>query len=553
MTSRLNAAHTKKAADEENELPPLLPSLADSLPSVVPQKKKRLFKPAHLVPLIAIVFCGLLLIATNASSWNYLTESLQAVTQTFAQKPCNASSSGQYLLAYEQSFGLFDDISNQITKSDIAYLDHCNIDDVNKEAFFIWLQALIDVSGIDIESIALANENSVTDLQDEITLQGLEIYAKASRLCDYSRYKPSLEDTDAYNITHAKNILMTVPLATSNKYARIAFVISAFSDVENLTELLKSIHMPHHLIIIHLERRTSPGLVENVQKIANIYNNVAVLQFGTILYPTDTISYVNLRIMRWLLDDLGGLSFDYLFLIAESAFPLWGAKEMAEFLKTETPRVRLGTMVYNDGRDLCRRQAASMRLLYTRGVGEKYPIFNVPAVAKLPPLNNATVSGGASFFLPRAELQSKCTLKSNSGNTAAYDYATVKKLLHSTDAMEWLSHFKYVDGCCMVESSWVGAMEIIGNGQEATEPGAMWQAWGCRGSSMKNTVLAMGNYTCFDVHDTSSKRKKLNGENELLEELKNAKKRGQLFSRKFDSLVKDSVALRTWIVQNIHA
>ena len=115
MTSRLNPASTIKAANEEHELPPLVPSSAGSLPSIVPQKKKRLFKAAHLVTL---VLGGLLLLVAiiNVSSWNFLTELLQGVTEKLAQKPCNASSSGQYLLAYEQSFGLFDDIPNQMWK-----------------------------------------------------------------------------------------------------------------------------------------------------------------------------------------------------------------------------------------------------------------------------------------------------------------------------------------------------------------------------------------------------------------------------------------------------
>lgn len=39
-------------------------------------------------------------------------------------------------------------------------------------------------------------------------------------------------------------------------------------------------------------------------------------------------------------------------------------------------------------------------------------------------------------------------------------------LPNSEDAMEWISHFKYVNGCCIVERSWVGAMEIIGKGEE---------------------------------------------------------------------------------------
>jgi hypothetical protein len=72
-------------------------------------------------------------------------------------------------------------------------------------------------------------------------------------------------------------------------------VVVAFQDAEQLHRLVQSINsmMQHHLVILHIERRSPHKYQTAVNSIAERYTNVVVLQFGTIIYETDSVSHIS--------------------------------------------------------------------------------------------------------------------------------------------------------------------------------------------------------------------------------------------------------------------
>jgi hypothetical protein len=130
--------------------------------------------------------------------------------------------------------------------------------------------------------------------------------------------------------------------------------------------------------------------------------------------------------------------------------------------------------------------------------------------------------------------------------------------------MQLFAHAKYA--CCGVleERTWIAAMFLIGVGQEALdEPGAVWQLWGgsksltCE-SSVNNAILTTNSSTCFKVEDATRGMVRMDGTafyihgDRILPFLKDAKKRGFLFARKFQSNNKESMDLLETIRNEIH-
>lgn len=272
---------------------------------------------------------------------------------------------------------------------------------------------------------------------------------------------------------------------------------------------MDAIHLPHHIIIIHLERRTEDSFAYKVRHIlTSRYDNVIVIQYGTITYPTDSITHINLDVMRWV--TIGDLSssigyYDYYICLSSSSYPLWGAREMAKVLKQdEQRRIRVGQVAYNfEPWRLCQRHSTYFGLVATRGVGEKRRILDWKEsqlgnlLDELRSTSIPSLPEAEKFFMKKEYLRG-CVIKTTSGNTAAYDRQSVIELLSSPEAMELLTRFKLSGGCCHEESSWGGAWGLISNSTRERDyyigmmkkPGAMWQAWPCTSSIGHNYVFA---------------------------------------------------------------
>jgi hypothetical protein len=430
-------------------------------------------------------------------------------------------------------------------------------------------------------------------VQQEFLLELLEIYATDSGLCDFSRYKPTVpsaststsahavenENDDADVLIKASGLLSADAAATKLRdaadllelqggqtdndpdnqndnamLARLAVSIVAYQDIHHLQRLIQAIHLPHHVIVVHLDRRSSAAFAQQVSRMADEYENVVVLQFGTIVYKTDSVSMVNLRIMRWLLYDLE-LTFDYFVTLGGAAYPLQDAHDLAYSLQQTGRRIWLGELT-NNGERVKSPQDSRLRrkrLVFTGGsFGDAGNVDEpmIPILSKRLP--SGTFSGES---LPDVIVESM-NQKSVSGNQAIFAYGTVKELLDSQDVMELFARSKYGCCCCLEERNWIAALTMIGLQEEALEQASMWQVWGgaetCE-SSMKNAVLSRNASLCYRLEDATldPPQMYIRGD-ETMDFLKDAKRRGFYFARKFHSDNPESMELLEDIRTDLH-
>jgi len=395
----------------------------------------------------------------------------------------------------------------------------------------------------------------------EFCLGLLEIFATHSngeendKICDFEKYSLNIQRAD---LRSAELTLRSVPTSAS-RMPRLVFVIVAFQDVDHLEVLIEACHLPHHLIVVHLERRSPSSFTDNVEKIANKYKNVAVVQFGSIIYQTDSVSTVNYQIMHWLTDELK-ISYDYLLTLGNAAYPLYGSKELSNYFQTTERNIWLGELGNKQNAGwLSWAYLERKRLIFTAGE-QKYT-----------QRTKKWKQNGFDSPIPDY-IKRSMTEKTNSGNQAVFSYKVVNKLLLSPQVRELFSMAKYGCCCCLEERTWIAAAHIIGHGKEAMELPSMFQVWGgeplCGDGSMKNAILNANATLCYRSDDVTkgslSERQRGNFEdtsnvensyfrgNKLLEELRLAKERGFLFARKFASGDQSSLELLERIREEIH-
>jgi hypothetical protein len=428
--------------------------------------------------------------------------------------------------------------------SDVAELRHCNLFHVDWENYFAWASHILEEKMPQFQSNRdYANFTDWQAMEQEFSLELLEMYATHHGYCHYDGdflFPPNLQ--------HAEQVLRSIP--ASSHYPRLAIIIIAVRDAPQLQRLVEAAHMPQHYILIHLERRTSLKFHREVQMIASRYNNVVVVQFGTIVYRTDSVSMIQLQLMKWFVTK--NFQYDFHVTLNGAAFSLYSAKELALHLQQTDRKVWMGELT--NGREGMRVRTSqaqllmgAKRLVYTQGSSIK-GTFRVAA---------SLISHGLNTTISHT-IQEAMSRKSVSGNQAVYSFDTVNKLLASRDAMELFALAKY--GCCGVleERTWIAAMRLIGVGEQALENGCVWQVWGgqatCQ-SSVNNAILTRNESLCFKVEDGTMVRNDtalyIRG-NQVKEYLKDAKQRGFLFARKFQSDNEESMALLDDIKRELH-
>jgi hypothetical protein len=431
--------------------------------------------------------------------------------------------------------------------TDVAELYYCQIQDlvdpstVAYSNFTTWAQPLLNESLSSLlQRPDVASQIHVDLISQEFILELLELYASLHNRCDYSKYQiaPILHHDKA------RKKLQELAIHMPQHHARIAYVFIVHQDILHLKRLLQAVHQPWHYIVLHVEHYASPTFVASVQEVANGYDNVVVLQFGAIVYKTDSVSMINLRIMKWLQQDLQ-LQYDYHITSSGSVFPL--VRDVAESLARQQRNVFLGETYYN-GREVYTDQSYLLRhkrLLYTRGELKLHKRLPRPPFA-------------SSQSLLSVELEESMRYKTNSGNQAIYSYTVVQDLLASPQVIQLFVLSKYACCCCVEERNWIAALELLGYGDEAREQSSIFQVWGgvdahCR-IQMKNALLSQNASLCYrseDATTTSSETSLVFYGNETLELLKLAKNRGILFARKFHSEDEASVSVLRAIQEEI--
>jgi hypothetical protein len=448
--------------------------------------------------------------------------------------------------------------------SDVVELRHCHLGHIDYLNFTKWATVIIDDAWPNFDKKVKSWSTDVMDLSKfawenfmvpEFALGLLEVFATHNGRCDFNKYPLQIAN---YDLNAAEAVLTKTSkvLPSEASLPRLTIIIVAFRDAQHLSSIIKAVHLPHHFIVIHLERTTPPSYTAEVYQIAAEYQNVAVAQFGTVTYRTDSVSMINYQIMNWLVNDLK-LEYDYHLTLGGAVYPLYGAKELALHLQEARRDVWLGELLHN-GAVLTGDEHSQWeylvrkRLIFTSGE------------RKYQQRTKKTNQNGFVASIPKF-IQTNMTKKTTSGNQAVFSHKFVKEMTNSAEVKELFAIAKYGCCCCLEERTWITAARIIGYKDQALESASMFQVWGgdttC-GTSMNNAVLSVNASICYKnedatdiIHEAPSKKVGdpvyLRGD-EMVQALKNAKKRGFMFARKFKSEDPVSMELLGLIQKELH-
>jgi hypothetical protein len=467
----------------------------------------------------------------------------------------------------EEPFDFFEKILPAVTarplNSDVVELRHCHLAQIDYLDFTTWASVILNDAWPNFQKKIKAGYPEVRDLSKyawdqfmvpEFALGLLEIFATHRGHCDFERFPLQI----AYDLSAAASVLRRVP--SNPSLPRLAIVIVAFKDAEHLDKLVEALHMVHHYIIIHLERLTPSSFTDQAYKIASKYLNVVVVKFGTVTYRTDSVSFINYQIMNWLVNDLL-LDYDYHLTLGGAVYPLYNAKELALRLKQNHRDIWLGELLQNGM--LLKDEAEQAQFHY---LIRKRLIFT-SGETKYQQRTKKYAQSGFEPIVP-GFIQTNMTKKTNSGNQAIFSYKFVRQLTLSAQVKELFAIAKYGCCCCLEERTWIAAAGMIGYRDVALEQASMWQVWGgettCQ-SSMNNAILTVNASICYKNEDATEIRQQT-GQNhrstkeepvyikgdKVLDALKDAKRRGFMFARKFKSDDASSMDLLRMIQQELH-
>jgi len=314
--------------------------------------------------------------------------------------------------------------------------------------------------------------------------------------------------------------------------------------------------------VIHLEESCPTDYRTAVQRIIDDlpppHNKaVTVLQFGTVVYRTDSLSLINLRILRWLTTELNDGDFDYQYaiLLDGSAYPLYSGRALAEILRQQSGQraVWLGEITHKGQKikpdintNCWDRLLRHKRLIDTSSIFQKRH-KRLPRDAWDQVFADSSSQGDDYSTTIPDRIRQHMIYKSTSGNQAIYRRDVVEQLLESDTVMELFALSKYACCCCLEEHNWIAALSMIGYAHEALEQPMMFQSWGgesteCQGT-MNNAVLSRNASLCFRTEDPNTTELYYTGDQTWATLVEARRRRGYLLARKFQSDRVDSVEL----------
>ena len=462
--------------------------------------------------------------------------------------------------------------------SDVAELHHCHSifmagtspqQSMNWTDFTEWARPL--VLNISMPQLKRQRPNMAKEdediLREEIIVELLEIYGTQHGYCKFHRYQPTfVHGGDAFSSMSATQKIAPPPVG----HARLAFVIAVRRhDPTHIKRLIRAIHLPYHYIVLHVDMQMDEQIQTDLLEIAQYYDNVVVVRFGTVHPGMDGMTNIHLKLMRWLTLELH-LRFEYHITLDGASFPLHSAEQLAQQLRNSTNSVWLGTLTEQGSlvRECQQRQLNSKRLVTT----------SIPEMATM----------GIMFEEPNLPSWLHCedtsdgylNYKTVSGGNAVFSQPIIRQLLSSSRAMEIFGLSKY--GCCRLDNyNWMAAMQALDKKgtiqnelsayNEAKTQTATFQLFAggtdgnCESSddSEKTAMLTMDKSRCYRIEHPSvvkavhtenytspefdwsipQDRRYVHGGDELVKYLQAAKTAGFLFASQFDSTNPHSVAL----------
>jgi hypothetical protein len=123
----------------------------------------------------------------------------------------------------------------------------------------------------------------------EFALRLSEIYTTHNGIIDFTKYPLEI----AYDLSQADMVLRNETAHPS--LPRFAIVIVAFKDAKHLAWLIKAVHIPHQYSFGAIGTSEIYQSYEKDDLTVGYHNILAVVQFGTVTYRTDSVSTINLN------------------------------------------------------------------------------------------------------------------------------------------------------------------------------------------------------------------------------------------------------------------
>lgn len=465
------------------------------------------------------------------------------------------------------------ELDQEWLESDLAELHHCHsifttpreTHRMNWTDFTAWAAPWVNTTMPKLKRPEIGAEDEDI-LQQEVIVQLLELYGTQHGYCKFYRYRPTfVHGGSAFAATATA---LQLPLG----HARLAFVIAVRRrDPAHIKRLIRAIHMPHHYIVLHLDMQMDEQTQTELLEIAQDYDNMVVVRFGTIHEGMDGMTNVHLKLMRWLTIELN-LKFDYHITLDGASFPLRSAEDMSQHLHTANSSVWLGTLT-EQGKLV--QQSQQSLLLDKRVATTSIPEMTTLSSSLFPEPNIPN-----NWFHSNDKNNGYFNYKTVSGSNAVFSQSIVRQLLASSYAMEIFGHSKY--GCCGLDNyNWMAALKALDQNrsrplssspfniqQEAKAQTATFQLFGgadenCETQSGETAMLTMDASRCYQIEHPQvvesvynesyrhasfdwsipKDRRSVHGGPDLVKYLQHAKKAGFLFARQFHSADPQSVSL----------
>lgn len=353
---------------------------------------------------------------------------------------------------------------------------------------------------------------------------------------------------------------------------RIVYFVVAYRDAAMIERQHGALDDPRDLFVYHADARADAVFFARLEALAARRANVVVARTGTVVYLTDTTTWLVFRAMRW----LAGLRFEFFAPLDGGAYPLVRPDGVYAALAA-TNASRIGAWTCGAGfpnfsnlanvakaktsgfvaLDTCRGRARAytldVRSCFKRALGPRD--LDLPGEAPCDPALFGTAPPGADVATGHARTLGMIRAafrKSFTGNAAVYSAADVRRLVASPAVLRLHAFFKY--GFNAIEEHFFAiALELLDGPVETCDAdarapestdhvlddGAGWrraavfQTWpycdaGVR-ETPQNAVLDLESRCCHGPFCDGTLRENVAG---LLERLR---RRGVLFARKFDS------------------
>ena len=256
----------------------------------------------------------------------------------------------------------------------------------------------------------------------------------------------------------------------------VAYFIVAYRDAAFLERQFRALYDARNLYVYHVDVRVGKDVVDRLRALERAHANVLVSRCGTVVYRTDSASWLVYRFMAWLVEH--DVKFGHAVPLDGGAYPLVGPKRMRALLAADDGSAWVGAWACAKAPQesivarrktngfvtlsTCAGNAAlhtsDVRVCFKRAVGADLsdPADGAGCSLITPPPGASPESGHRRTI----EDIARHWRKSFTGNSAIYSERTVRALVASPSVKRLHAFFKY--GYLAIEEHfWAIALDMV--------------------------------------------------------------------------------------------